>query len=165
MRLCADLLVLPLAFFTGTIPIGGAGHTEKRVYVCAEPNPQAICNPSNTCGSLNEPCVIDVKRTASSASAVPSIAGAKSNAPFCVAAGTTITWQSTNKNTGFTIDFGPSSPFESSGAIIGGSDRSVSLPAKKQGCYKFSVGACNTDAIYGMCAEGSAELIISAPTR
>ena len=160
MTIWDEVLVLPLALLAGLMPLEGGGRA-TRVYVCSEPNPQAICNPSNTCGSASTPCVLNIKRTDYSASVTPSIPGAKANAPFCVAAGTTITWQSPSKNTGFTIDFGPSSPFESGGAIIGGSDRSVSIPVKKEGCYKFSVGACNTDAIYGMCAEGSAELIVS----
>jgi hypothetical protein len=60
------------------------------------------------------------------------------------------------------LDFGSSSPFESGeAAIIGGSDRTVSVVAKNQGCYKFSVGACIAGAIYGMCAEGNADLVIS----
>ena len=134
-------------------------HSER--YVCSEPAPQAMCTPANTCGSASAPCTIDVKRGSYSASVTPGIPGAKSNAPFCVRVGTTITWQSSSRNTGFTIDFGPSSPFEREGAIIGGSDRSVSVKAKKAGCYKFSVGACNPGAIYGMCAEGSAEAVIA----
>lgn len=160
MTIWDGIRMLPLALLAGLMPADGGNHS-GRVYVCSEPSPQAICNPSNTCGSPSTPCTIDVKRTSDSASMTPSLPGAKSNAPFCVAAGTTVTWQSSTKNTGFTIDFGPSSPFESTGAILGGSDRSVSTPVKKEGCYKFSVGACNTDAIYGMCAEGSAELIVT----
>lgn len=145
--------------------LAGGDEHGKRSYMCSESNPQAICTPSNTCGSESQPCEIDVKRTSSSASITPSLPGAKSNATFCVAAGTTIVWKGSGKNTGFTIDFGSSSPFDSTGAIIGGSDRPVSLPAKKPGCYKFSVGACNTDSVYGMCGEGSVELIVSAGAR
>jgi len=130
-------------------------------HVCSQPSPQAICTAENTCGSASAPCIIDVKRGGSSASMTPSIPGAKGNAPFCVRTGTTITWQSSSKNTGFTVDFGSSSPFDRDGAIIGGSDRSVSVVAKKEGCYKVSFGACIPGAIYGMCAEGSAEVVIT----
>jgi plastocyanin len=77
-----------------------------------------------------------------------------------VKTGTTVAWNSTGKNIGFVVDVGPSSPFEPSGAIIGGSDRSVSVVAKKPGCYKYSAGACMSGAIYGMCATANAELII-----
>lgn len=49
----------------------------KRTYVCAEANPQATCNPSNTCGSASVACRIDVKRTADGASAIPNIPGLK----------------------------------------------------------------------------------------
>jgi len=164
MSILRSVLLFQLALYPCMMQAAGGGGG-RRGYVCAEPNPQSICNPSNTCGSASQPCQIDVKRTASSASITPSIPGARSNAPFCVAAGATVVWQSSQKNTGFTIDFGPSTPFEAAGAIIGGSDRSISSSVKKQGCYKFSVGACNTDAIYGMCAEGSAELIVSGGSQ
>jgi plastocyanin len=129
-------------------------------YACLEPNPAALCNASNTCGSASTPCTVDVKRTANSAAAVPSIPNAKNNATFCVNAGTTLTWQSTSRNTGFVVDFGPADPFAQGGTIIGGSDRSVSVVAKKAGCYKYSAGACVSGAIYGMCGTANAEFII-----
>jgi hypothetical protein len=141
-------------------------HSLKDKHSCSEPNPQAICSASNTCGSPSTPCSIDVKRTPYGASVTPSIPGAKENTPFCVKAGTKIIWQSSSKNTGFTVDFGPSSPFKpGEGVIIGGSDRSVSLVARNQGCYKFSVGACIAGAVYGMCAESNADLVIKAPDK
>jgi len=129
-------------------------------YACSEPNPAALCNASNTCGSASAPCTVDVKRTSNAAQAVPSIPNAKGNATFCVKAGTTVTWQSTSKNTGFVVDFGPSAPFDEGGTIIGGSDRSVSVVAKKPGCYKYSAGACVSGAIYGMCGTANAEAIV-----
>jgi plastocyanin len=129
-------------------------------YACSEPNPAALCNASNTCGSASTPCTVDVKRTASSAEAVPSITKPKGNATFCVKVGTTITWQSTSKNTGFVVDFGPSDPFAQGGTIIGGSDRTVPVVAKKEGCYKYSAGACVSGAIYGMCGNANAELVV-----
>jgi hypothetical protein len=141
---------------------GATQATEPRSekHVCAGANPRAICTPANTCGSASSPCAIDIKRGADSASVTPGVPGARPNTPFCVRAGVTIVWQSSSRNTGFTVDFGPFSPFEREGAIIGGSDRSVSLTAKKEGCYRFSLGACNPGAIYGMCAEGKAEIVI-----
>ena len=85
---------------------------------------------------------------------------AKSNALFCVKTGTTVTWKSTGKNIGFVVDVGTTSPFEPAGAIIGGTDRSVSVVAKTPGCYKYSAGACVSGAIYGMCKETSAEFVV-----
>jgi plastocyanin len=129
-------------------------------YACSEANPAQLCNANNTCGSSSTPCVVDVKRTASAASATADIQNAKSNALFCVKAGTTVQWKSTGKNIGFVVDMGPASPFDPAGAIIGGSDRSVSVVAKKTGCYKYSAGACMSGAIYGMCGTGYAKLIV-----
>jgi hypothetical protein len=39
---------------------------------------------------------------------------------ICIKAGTTVTWQSTNKNTGFMVDCGEMSPFDPAGTISGG---------------------------------------------
>ena len=129
-------------------------------YLCSEPNPAAVCTAENTCGSASTPCTVEIKRTSDSASATPSIPKAKGNEPFCIKAGTTVTWKSASKNTGFVLDFGPDSPFGSE-AIIGGSDRSPSTVANKKGCYKYSVGACVSGSIYGMCGSAETELIIN----
>jgi plastocyanin len=130
-------------------------------YACSEPNPEQLCNTANTCGSTSSPCSVDVKRTSDGASTTASIPHAKSNAAFCVKAGTTVTWKTASKDVGFLIDFGPASPFEPSGAITGGSDRFVSVVATKPGCYKYSAGACRSGEIYGMCGSRTAELIIT----
>jgi hypothetical protein len=66
----------------------------------------------------------------------------------------------TQKNTGFLIDFGPSTPFGSDDAISGGVKRPASVVAKKKGCYKFSAGACISGEIQGMCGTGQAEVIV-----
>lgn len=58
------------------------------------------------------------------------------------------------------VDVGPSSPFEPGGAIIGGTDRTISVVARKAGCYKYSAGACMSGAIYGMCGTADAEFIV-----
>src|SRR5580700_11947639 len=131
-------------------------------YVCSESNPGSMCNASTTCGSSSNPCVVNVKRNSNSASATPNIPDAKGNAPFCVKVGTTVTWQSGSKNTGFVLDFGPSSPFDvPDGTIIGGADRPISVVAKKPGCYKYSVGACISGTIYGMCGSSNAEIVVT----
>jgi len=129
-------------------------------YACAEAKPAQLCNAANTCGSASTPCVVDVKRTANAASSTPDIPNAKNNSLFCVKVGTTVQWKSTGKDIGFVVDLGPASPFDPAGAIIGGSDRSVSVMAKTPGCYKYSAGACRSGAIYGMCGQTNAELIV-----
>src|SRR5215469_17738059 len=102
--------------------------------VCSASTPASICNAANTCGSPASACEVDIKRAGGdSAAATPGIPNAKSNAPFCVKVGTTITFKSTSKNTGFVLDFGASSPFDSGAAITGGADRPVSVVAKKPG--------------------------------
>jgi hypothetical protein len=131
-------------------------------YACSEPNPQSVCNAGNTCGSSSTPCSVDVKRDNYGASATPGIPNAKGNSTFCVKTGTTVIWKSSQKNTGFVVDFGPSSPFGSDDAIMGGAQRPITVTAKKSGCYKFSAGACISGAIQGMCGSGTAEAIILA---
>jgi len=125
--------------------------------VCSQASPASMCNASNTCGSA---CMVNVKRTSYSSSATPNIAGAKGDGVFCVKAGTTVTWQSTAKNTGFLIDFGASSPFDSPGAITGGTEKSVPVVAKTPGCYKYSFTASNSKAIYGMGKAAQGALIV-----
>jgi len=131
-------------------------------YACSEPNPAQLCNADNSCGSPNTPCVVDVKRTSNASSSTASIEKPKANALFCVKPGTKVTWKSTGKETGFVVDIGgPTSPFDPAGAIIGGSDREVSVTAKKPGCYKYSAGACVSGAVYGMCGTATAEVIVT----
>jgi hypothetical protein len=132
-------------------------------YVCAETNPGSICTASSICGSDSNPCVVDLKRRGgTSATVTPGIPNSKSNAPFCVKVGTTVRWQSSAKNTGFILDFGPASPFDTPGAIIGGSDRPISVVAKRPGCYKFSLGACIAGTIYGMCGSTNSEIVVTS---
>src|ERR1700741_1058751 len=94
------LLAIPLVLLAQTI------QAQNSKYACKEPNPASICTASNTCGSSSEPCSVDVKRTANSASATPSIQGAKGNSTFCVKAGTTVIWKSDTKHEGFIVDMG-----------------------------------------------------------
>jgi plastocyanin len=131
-------------------------------YACSKDVSAQMCTAENTCGSASSPCVVDVKRTANAASSTPSIPNAKDNSLFCIKPGTTVQWKSTGKDIGFVVDFGPSSPFDPPGAIIGGSDRSVTVMAKRPGCYKYSAGACRSGAIYGMCGQTNVQLIVTA---
>jgi len=153
---CISLMSMLLLFL-------GNSNAESKdsKYVCSEPNPAQLCSSANTCGSSSSPCSVDVKRTADSASSTPSIPNAKGNSLFCVKVGTTIKWNSSGKDNGFVVDVGPASPFEPAGAIIGGSDRSVSVLAKRPGCFKYSAGACQSGATYGMCGTAHAELIVT----
>ena len=155
-----SLILFPLLLLASYMMARGPQGSGKK-YVCSETNPETMCNSATTCGSAATPCTVDVKRSANAASVTPDTPNAKSNRPFCVKVGTTVTWKSSSKNTGFVLDFGPTSPFEQ-GTIIGGSDRSVSAVAKKAGCYKFSAGACVSGAIYGMCGQTSSEIIVTS---
>jgi plastocyanin len=155
-----SLLVLPLLLMA-SYPAAEGPQGGGKKYVCSETNPETMCNAATTCGSASAPCTVDVKRSANAASVTPDIPNAKSNKPFCVKVGTTVTWKSSSKNTGFVLDFGPSSPFDQ-GTIIGGSDRAVSALAKKAGCYKFSAGACVSGSIYGMCGSVDTEVVVTS---
>jgi hypothetical protein len=148
-----------LAVLTALLTANEMSQAQKSKNACSEPDPAALCNAKNTCGSPSSPCSVDVKRTSDAASATPSILGAKGNSTFCVKTGTTLVWKSETKHQGFVVDMGPTSPFDTDD-IIGGSNKSVTLVAKKPGCYKYSAGACLSGAIYGMCGNGTAELIV-----
>ena len=153
-------LIVPV-WITGYL--NGKEKKKPKNDVCAAATPASICSASNTCGSPTSACEVDIKRSGGdSATATPNIPNAKSNAPFCVKAGTTITFKSTSKNTGFVLDFGTSSPFDAGEAISGGADRPVSVVAKKPGCYTYSVGACTAGTIYGMCGDDAAQFVVSA---
>jgi hypothetical protein len=129
-------------------------------YACTEANPATLCTAANTCGTASGTCSVDVKRTANAASSTPNIPNAKSGALFCVKAGAKVQWKSSGKDIGFVVDIGPVSPFVPAGAIMGGTDRPITVVAKTPGCYKYSAGACMSGAIYGMCGETNAELVV-----
>jgi hypothetical protein len=44
-----------------------------------------------------------------------------------------VNWKSTSKNTGFVVDVSDASPFDPGGAIIGGTNKDVSVVAKTSG--------------------------------
>src|SRR5258708_40374529 len=99
--------------------------TKKKIKgdVCSAANPVSICAAPNTCGSTSSPCSIDIRRSGGSyATATPSIPDAKSNKAFCMKVGTSVTFMSSSKNTGFLIDYVSTNPFDHHVSIIGGSD-------------------------------------------
>jgi hypothetical protein len=155
------LIVLPLLV---TSFIAGQDSKKKvKNGVCSSSNPSSICAEPNTCGSLSSPCTIDVRRSGSNyATTKPSIPDAKTNKPFCVKVGTTVTFSTSSKNTGFVIDFGKDNPFDHEGSIIGGADRPITVTAKHPGCYTYSIGACTPGTVSGMCGNATTQLIISA---
>jgi plastocyanin len=138
-----------------------AAQSKSSDYACSKDVSAQMCTAANTCGSASTPCAVDVKRTANAASVTPMIPNAKADSLFCIKPGTTVQWKSTGKDIGFVVDFGPASPFDPPRAIIGGTDRTVSVVAKKPGCYKYSGGACMSGAIYGMCGQTNVQLIIT----
>ena len=138
-----------------------AAQSKSSDYACAKDVSAQMCTAENTCGSASTPCSVDVRRTANAASSTPSIPNAKGNSLFCLKPGTSVQFKSTGKDIGFVVDFGPASPFDPPGAIIGGTDRTVSVVAKRPGCYKYSAGACRSGAIYGMCGQANPQLIIT----
>lgn len=133
---------------------------KKSKYICDEPEPASLCNASNTCGSGSSACSIDITKGGNSANVKPGIPNAKNNHFFCVKAGTTVTWMSSNKNTGFTISFGTDSPFDPDDPIIGGGQKPVTVKAQVPGCYKYDAGAFYSGAIYGMASGSKPELVI-----
>ena len=130
--------------------------------VSSASDPASICAEANTCGSASSPCTIDIRRSGSNyATAKPSLPDAKANKPFCIKVGTTVTFSTSSKNTGFVINFGKDNPFDHEGSIIGGADRPITVTAKHPGCYTYSVGACTPGTVNGMCGNADTQLIIS----
>jgi plastocyanin len=139
--------------------------TKKKIKndVCSASNTASICTEANTCGSVSSPCTIDIRRSQGTyATAKPSIPDAKANKAFCIKVGTTVTFSTSSKNTGFVIDFGKDNPFDHDGSIIGGADRPITVTAKHAGCYTYSIGACTPGTVYGMCGNADSQLIISS---
>ena len=133
---------------------------KKSKYVCDESQPESICNAANTCGSLSSPCTIDVTRSAASANVKPGIPNAKDNQFFCIKAGTTVVWKSSNKNNGFMVSFGTDSPFDPDTPIMGGGQKQVTKTASTPGCYKYDAGAFRSGTVYGMSGGSKPELVI-----
>ncbi len=150
------VLVFALVILNGT-----AAQAQKNgKYVCDEAAPASLCSADNTCGSASAPCTVDINRTGHGASVKPEIPGAKNNQFFCVKAGTTVVWMSTNKNTGFMVSFATDPPFSPDDQIMGGGNKPVSVKATTPGCYKYDVGAFYSGAPYGMGGGSKPELVI-----
>jgi plastocyanin len=133
---------------------------KKSKYVCDENQPETMCDEANTCGSASSPCTVDVTRGSDSANVKPSIPNAKNNHFFCVKAGTTVVWMSSNKNNGFMVSFGTDSPFDPDGPIMGGGKRKVTTKANTPGCYKYDAGAFRSGTVYGMSGGSKPEVVI-----
>ena len=140
--------------------LGGTLSQAKTKYACDEPKPEDMCNAANTCGSATASCTVDVRRSGNGASVKPGIPKAKGNQLFCVKAGTNIVWMSSSKNTGFSISFGTSSPFEPDDPILGGGAKPITVKAQNPGCYKYNAGAFTSGTVYGMSGGSMPELVI-----
>ena len=157
---CGSLLLVVLVV---------AGHSvakdkKTRKSACSNAHPEQVCTAANICGWNGAPCVLEVKRVdgGTEASVTPNIANFPKDGTVCIKTGANVTWQGAGKNTGVMVDFGETSPFEPSGTIMGGSDRPVSVVAKKAGCFKYTVGACTPGSIYGMCGNSDLDLIVTS---
>ena len=139
---------------------GSAQAQTKSKYACTESQPESMCNAANTCGSEAAPCRVDVTRSGSSANVKPGIPNAKNNQFFCIKAGTTVVWRSSNENNGFMVSFGTDSPFEPDSPIMGGGSKQVKTQAVTPGCYKYDAGAFRSGTIYGMSGGSKAEFVI-----
>jgi plastocyanin len=155
------LFVLPL--FLADLVVSQDVKKKVKNDVCSASNSAHVCAEANTCGSASSPCTIDIRRSGNNyATAKPSFPDAKANKAFCIKVGTTVTFSTSSKNTGFVIDFGKDNPFDHEGSILGGADRPITVTAKHPGCYTYSIGACTPGTVHGMCGNADSQLIISA---
>src|SRR6476661_3516004 len=152
---CSALLLL---FFV--VLLSSATAQKKSKYVCDEEQPESMCNAANTCGSPSSACTIDITRGSDSANVKPGISNAKNNQLFCIRAGTTVVWMSSNKNNGFMVSFGTDSPFDPDDPIRGGGKKQVTTNAVTPGCYKYDAGAFRSGTVYGMSGGSKPELVI-----
>jgi plastocyanin len=134
---------------------------KKNRYACDDDEQhESVCNAANTCGSSSSPCTVDVTRSANSANVKPGIPSAKNNQLFCIKAGTTVVWMSSNKHNGFLVSFGSDSPFDPDGPIVGGANKPITTKATTPGCYKYDVGAFRSGTVYGMSGGNRPKLVI-----
>ena len=155
-NICGALLLFSVSLLVCTT----ANAQKKSKYACDEPQPENMCNAANTCGSASSTCTIDITRSASSSDVRPDVPNAKNNQLFCINAGTTVVWKSSNKNNGFMVSFGTDSPFDPDGPIMGGGKKQVRTMASTPGCYKFDVGAFRSGTVYGMSGGSKQELVV-----
>lgn len=151
---------LRLSFCVFLVSCAIAQAQTKSKYACEETQAESMCHAANTCGSATSPCTIDVTRSGASSKVRPSVPGAKENQLFCIKAGTTVVWMSSNKNNGFMVSFGTDSPFDPDGPIMGGGKKRVTTRASVPGCYKYDAGAFRSGTVYGMSGGSKSELVI-----
>ncbi len=161
MRMTRHFAICSLLLVLFSPAVLNAQKNKASQYACKEPNAETMCTAANTCGSDSSPCTVYVRKDGGGASVTASTTDAKANKLFCVKAGTTINFEAKAKNTGFVVDFGPKSPFDSDESIQGGSKKPDSAVAKNLGCYRFSAGACVSGAIYGMCGTQQSEMVVT----
>ena len=133
---------------------------KKSKYICEEAQPESMCNASNTCGSASSVCTVDITRSSDSANVKADIPDTRNSQLFCVKAGTTVVWKSSNKNNGFMVSFGTDSPFDPDRPIMGGGQKQVTTTARAPGCYKYNAGAFRSGTVYGMSSGSKPELVI-----
>lgn len=153
----STLLLLSCVVLLSCVP---ANAQRKSKYVCDEQQPEGMCNAANTCGSSSFPCTIDITRSSDSANVKPGIPNARNNQFFCIKAGTTVVWKSSNQNNGFMVSFGTDSPFDPDTPIMGGGKKPVRRIASTPGCYKYDAGAFRSGTVYGMSGVTKSELVI-----
>src|SRR5436305_373565 len=115
---------------------------------------------ANTCGSSCSVCTIDITRGSDSANVKPGVTKAKNKQLFCIKAGTTVVWMSSNNNNGFMVSFVTDSPFDPNDPIRGGGKKQVTTKAVTPGCYKYDAGAFRSGTVYGMSGGSKPELVI-----
>ena len=108
---------------------------------------------------LRQRARFDVTRSRDSANVKPDIPNAKNNQLFCIKAGTSVVWMSSTNN-GFMVSFGPDSPFDPDGPIMGGGQKQVTTKASAPGCYKYDAGAFRSGTVKGMSGGSNPELVI-----
>jgi plastocyanin len=156
-RICGTPLLFPCV----VLLICTTAHAQKKnKYVCDEAQPASLCTAANTCGSASASCTIDITKSGNFSNVKPGISNAKNNQFFCIQAGTTVVWKTSNKHTGFVIFFGTDSPFDPDDPIIGGANKQVTVKANAPGCYKYDAGAFFSGATYGMSGGSKRELVI-----
>lgn len=156
-RICGTSLLLAWI----VLLICTTAHAQKKSkYACDEAQPASLCTAANTCGSASATCTIDITKSGDSSNVKPGISNAKNNQLFCIKAGTTVVWKTSNKNTGFAIYFGADSPFDPDDPIIGGANKPLTVKANAPGCYKYDASAFFSGAIFGMSGGSKRELII-----
>ena len=149
-----------LLSFVALLSCATALAQKKGKYACEEEQPESLCNAANTCGSASSPCTIDITRSAHSSNVKPGIPNAKNNQFFCIKAGSTVVWKSSNKNHGFMVSFGSDSPFDIDGPIMGGGKKQVTTQSVTPGCYKYDAGSFRSGTVYGMSSGSKPELVI-----